>query len=363
MPTYKDYYKILGVNKNASYEEIKKAYRKLAVKYHPDRNPNNSISENKFKELTEAYEVLSDPQKRKIYDSISKKKSPQFTVNKTHTQDANGPFSGFDDIFEKYFGENFKKKENQKSTNEIKTPKKGKDINYTLKLSLEEAFSGKKAYVMIPLYEICTACGGTGLNKGSTKTICKKCGGTGNLNKSEGFFNIKYKCPDCGGNGFIIKSPCMECNGLGVKENTKNISLNIPAGVDNGTKLKYSGYGNSGINGGIAGDLFVIIKILPNERFEKEGNDLITIVVIDFIDAILGTEITIQTIDKKNIKLAIPPGTQNNSILRLKDYGMKSINKSTRGDLHVKLNVKLPHKINDRTKELLMELKKELSKI
>jgi molecular chaperone DnaJ len=362
MSNYKiDYYKILGVSKKSTTEEIKKAYRKLAIKFHPDKNPGNIEAENKFKEIKEAYEILSDPQQRKIYDRY--KDSPfgfDFTTARNKTNSSSDFFNEFDDIFNDFFGGKTRKTSRSSSNN--KAPKRGRDIRYELTLTLEEAYTGKRIEMEIPREEICSLCNGTGANQGTSKKICKTCNGKGQVTRSQGFFNLKYTCPDCNGTGIEIESPCKKCNGKGVLEKNKKVTLNIPSGVETGTKLKYSGQGSFGINGGPSGDLFVIINVKSHKTFKREGNDIIINIDIDFTDAVFGCEKSVKAINGKHIKLKIPAGTQNGTKFVLKGYGIKDLNSEDIGDMIVINNIIIPTNLTQKQKELLMEFKKEMKK-
>ncbi len=352
-----DYYKILGISKKSSTEEIKKAYRKLAIKYHPDKNPGNIEAERKFQEINEAYEILSDPKQRKMYDNY--KNSPfrfDFASKNSSSSDF---FNGFDDLFNEFFGTSFDK-ENKSSKS--KTPRRGRDIRYELTLTLKEASSGKQIEMEIPREEFCTLCNGTGANQGSSKNICNTCNGTGQVSRSQGFFNIKYSCPDCGGTGIEIESPCPKCKGRGVIDNHKKITLNIPAGVDSGTKLKYSGQGSSGINGGYSGDLFILITVKPHNTFLRDGTDLIYNLNISYTDAVFGCEKFVNTLNGDRIKINIPSGTQNGSKFVIKNHGIKDLNSDNIGNLLVITNIIIPTKLTQKQKELLLEFEKEMKK-
>lgn len=365
-----DFYKILGISKKASIEEIKKAYRKLAVKYHPDKNPGNVEAENKFKEITEAYKTLSDPNKRKIYDRYGNDDLFGFGngfTNKTNADD----FKGFDDIFDNFFGgfsssakdnqNNYKNQYNNVKT-DANAPKKGRDIRYEINLTLQEAVNGKQIEMEIPREEPCTLCKGTGTKPGTTKKLCSDCKGTGQQSRTQGFFNVKYTCQKCKGTGYEISIPCPKCGGRGVIDKIKKVTLNIPEGVETGTKLKYSGQGSLGINGGPPGSLYIIINVQPDPFYERQDNDLLCEMRISFIQAVLGTEIMLNTPDNKQIKLKVPPGTQNGKVFRLKGYGVKDINSKEKGDINVRIQVAIPTKINERQKELLRMFENEFEK-
>lgn len=357
----KDYYKILGVSKRFTDEELKKAYRRLAIKYHPDKNPNDKESENKFKEITEAYEVLSNPEKRKLYDRLGDDPFG-FGYNSNNYED-DSVFKGFDDLFDRFFSGDNANKEKSSSYKEKKVdedmPKRGRDIRYELNLTLEEAVNGKQIDMEIPREDLCSLCAGTGAKRGTQKKKCPECNGTGQISKSEGFFDIKYICPKCKGSGMEIEELCPKCNGKGSFERNKRLALNIPPGVDSGSKLKYSGQGANGVNGGPNGDLFIIIDVKNHKFFTRKDDDLICELPISFTQAVLGAEKTIKTLDNRRIKLKIPPGTPTGKILKLQGYGVKNISSNKRGDIKVKVFIEVPTEISQRQKELLLEFEKE----
>ena len=349
-----DYYKVLGVEKNASQDEIKKAYRKLAVKYHPDRNPNDKDAE-KFREITEAYEVLSDEKKRSNYDKFGSAEKSNFYD--FHGSGFSGDeFSRFSDIFNDFFNmSGFKGHTNtgtHRTANTPNSPKKGEDIQISKTISLNDAVfgtGGRKINIKFTRMEKCQSCSGTGTIPGSKKESCKTCGGTGRLEKVSGFFRIAQMCPRCNGTGISNSMSCIKCSGRGLVPKDKEVSINIPAGLQDGKRIVIPKMGNEGVNGGENGDLIIRIRVLSHSNFERQGNDLYCAVPISFTQAILGSEIHIQNLNGDNLKISIPAGTQNGKLLRLKDQG------GPLGDLYVKILVTEPVVISEKQKELLKE--------
>jgi molecular chaperone DnaJ len=352
----RDYYEILGVSRSATLDEIKAAYRKLALKYHPDRNKNDRAAEEKFKEATEAYEVLSDPEKRQAYDRFGKAgvdgMGGQGFGYRAYT-DFSDIFGDIGDIFSEFFGGAYR------STG----VRRGSDLRYNVEITLEEAAEGKEIKVEIPRNETCEDCGGTGAARGSRPQICPLCQGSGQVRTTQGFFSVTTTCPQCRGTGKIIKDPCRSCNGTGVKEKRRTLNIRIPPGVETGSRLKVSGEGETGPNGGPPGDLYVVTHIKRHPMFERQGNDLVVIANIPVTTAIAGGEIEVPLIDGKRAKLKIPPGTQSNQIFRLKGKGMPMMGGRGRGDQHVIIHVMIPKSLNGRARDLIRELDSELEKI
>ncbi len=355
----RDYYEILGVSRNATLEEIKAAYRKLAMKYHPDRAKDDPQAEEKFKEATEAYEILSDPQKREAYDKYGKAGVDGFGSEgfgyKAYT-DFSDIFSGFRDIFSDLFG-------SRGFYEDSEYYKRGADLRYNLEITLEEAALGKEITIQIPRQEVCDVCNGSGAKKGSRLQICSLCQGTGRVRSTRGFFSITTTCPQCNGSGKIIRDPCSDCSGTGFVEKERKISVKIPPGVENGSKIRIKGEGEAGMDGGGRGDLYIFTYIKKHTIFERSGDDLIVKVSIPITTAILGGEIEVPLIDGKKAKLKIPSGIQNGQLLRLKGKGMPSVNGRGRGDQIIEIYIQIPDRTNSRIIELVKEIDKELAKL
>ncbi len=345
----KDYYEILGISRNASEEEIKKAYRRMALKYHPDRNPGDKEAEERFKEAAEAYEVLRDPEKRRLYD--------QFGHEGLRTTGFSGfrgfedIFSTFSDIFEEFFGFGTSSRRHEYQT-------RGADIRYELRISFIDAAKGKETEIEIPKHEICSQCGGSGAAPGTTPTTCPTCGGHGKIVRSQGFFRISSTCPHCNGEGKIIRNPCTRCSGTGLERRIKRVNIKIPPGVYTGARLRLRGEGEASPYGGPPGDLYVVLYVEEDDFFERdEHNNLYCRIPISFVQAVLGTEIEVPTLNGKK-KLSIPKGTQPGQVFRLKGEGFPHIRGSGNGDLIVEIDVKIPKKINHRQEEILREYAK-----
>jgi molecular chaperone DnaJ len=344
----KDYYEVLGVSRNADPQEIKKAYRKAAIQYHPDRNPGDQAAEENFKEASEAYEVLSDPRKRELYDNYGHDglKQTGFTG-----------FSGFDDIFSHFsdiFGDlfgfgGFQRREHRKN--------RAADQRFDLTVSFEEAIFGTKKEIVVPRYETCLACRGTGCEKGAKPEQCPQCNGRGHVVHSQGFFTITTGCSKCRGSGTIIRKICPQCKGTGREIVEKKLSLNIPAGVDNGTRLRIAGEGEQGDKGTFAGDLYVFISVQPHEIFKRDENDLHVFIPVSYVQAVLGDQIEIPT-PEGNEKLFVEPGTQVGEIKKLSGRGVPSLKGYGKGDLYIHLDIVIPSNISKEEKELLEKIRK-----
>jgi len=343
----RDYYEILGVHRAAQEEEIKKAYRKLAMKYHPDRNPGDQEAEERFKEAAEAYEVLRDSEKRGIYDRFGHE-----GLAGTGFRGFAGfedIFSSFGDIFEDFFG--FGARGGRRTR-----ARKGNSLRYDLELTLEEAFSGKEQEIAFKKWASCEACEGSGMTPGSERKTCGTCQGRGQVYRSQGFFQIGTTCPVCQGEGSIITDPCQECKGRGKLRIDRKITLKIPPGVDTGSQLRLQGEGEPGEYGAPPGDLFVVIHLKEHEFFKREGAHLICEIPISFVQAALGSTISIPVLDGDGTRdFEIPAGTQPGDILTLPGLGMPGLQRDRRGDLYVRVNVKIPRKLTARQKELLGE--------
>lgn len=347
----RDYYEILGVTRTASEQEIKSSYRKLAMQYHPDRNPGNHEAEEKFKECTEAYSVLIDTEKRQRYDQFG------------HAGVNGGPggFGGFDpsnfqdfgdifgDIFSDFFGVNVGGGGGRRRA------QRGGDARADLNLTFEEAAFGKKAQVKVRRYEPCEECHGSGSAKGKGPSTCATCGGRGQVRYQQGFFSIARTCPACQGMGRVISDPCHKCKGEARVMHERTIDVTVPAGVEDGTRIRYQEQGDAGANGAPAGDLYVVLHVKPHPFFEREGKDLYCSVPVSFPQAALGAEIVIPTLDGEH-KLKVPEGTQSGTTFRVRGKGLQALQSSGKGDLFVRVRVQTPSKLNKKQRELLEEL-------
>jgi molecular chaperone DnaJ len=345
----KDFYEILGVQKNASDDEIKKSYRKLAMKYHPDRNKDDKESERKFKEVSAAYEILKDSEKRSAYDQYGHDAFRQGGGGQGF-----GDFGGgFSDIFEEFFGGGFGGQSRQRG------PQRGNDLRYNMSVSLQEAYSGKKSQIRIPSYEGCDLCSATGSADKTGPSTCSTCGGQGKVRSTQGFFSIERPCPTCGGEGSSIKNPCLKCSGTGQVKKQKTISVTIPAGVDTGTRIRISGEGEPGQRGAGNGDLYIFVEVQKDKLFEREEENIFCQIPISITTAILGGDVEVPTIEGKKARLNIPPGTQSETQFRLKGKGMSILRQTRRGDMYVEVSVEIPVNLNSKQKAILQEFEKE----
>ena len=345
----RDYYQTLGVNRDASDEDIKKAYRKLAMKHHPDRNPDNKESEEKFKEAKEAYEVLADAKRRAAYDQFG-----HAGVEQGAGMGAGGAagFGGFADAFGDIFGDLFGGGAARgRGPNGVY---RGADLRYTLEISLEDAARGTEAKIRIPTTETCEACSGTGAKPGSKPITCTTCNGHGQVRMSQGFFSVQQTCPECHGTGKLIPDPCRTCNGSGHVKKQKTLSVKIPQGVDQDDRIRLAGEGEPGQNGGPAGDLYVVMNIKPHPVFQRDSADLHCEMPISFATAALGGSVDIPTLDGK-AQIKIPPETQSGQTFRLKNKGIKPVRGHTPGDLYCHVAIETPVHLTSRQKELLRE--------
>ena len=343
----RDFYDVLGVNKSASSAELKSAYRKLAVKHHPDKNPGDKASEDKFKEASEAYGILSDQEKKQNYDNFGHAAFEGGGGGGRH----GGGFGGadFSDIFEDFFGDfGGGGRSRGRSTNN-----RGSDLRYDLSIKLEEAYEGKKQDIKFSTTEKCNTCKGNGSKPGSSPERCTVCGGNGKVRSNQGFFTVQQTCPQCTGTGEEITNPCDDCNGQGNKQASKKISVTIPKGVDDGTRIRLTGKGEAGTKGGASGDLYLFINVHSHDLFKRSDENLFFEFPISIADAALGATIEIPTIDGGKAKIKIPDGTQNGKQFRLKGKGMPYMRGSGNGDLYVQINTEVPISLNKAQKELL----------
>lgn len=349
----RDYYEVLGVQRNATEAELKKAFRRLAMKYHPDRNPGDEETEAHFKEAKEAYEILTDARKRAAYDQFG-----HAGVDPSAGAGAGaGGFGfggGFSDIFGDVFGDIF-----GNAGRGGAQVFRGADLRYNLELSLEEAVRGTTVKIRVPTLAGCEECGGSGARKGSSPSTCTTCGGHGQVRMQQGFFSIQQTCPRCQGTGQMITDPCTACHGEGRVQTAKNLSVQVPAGVDTGDRIRLSGEGEAGHNGGPAGDLYVQIAVRPHPIFTREGNDLYCEVPISIVTAALGGELEVPTLDGR-VVLKVPAETQTGKLFRMRGKGVQSVRSSTVGDLLCRVAVETPVKLSKRQKELLEELEQTM---
>jgi molecular chaperone DnaJ len=343
----RDYYEVLGLNKDASEEEIKKAYRKLAMKHHPDRNPDSKDGEEKFKEAKEAYEILTDAEKRRAYDAYG-----HAGVN---PQMGAGPgqegFGGFAEAFGDIFSDIFGGGQGRGRASVFR----GADLRYNLEVSLEQAARGTETKIRIPTMETCETCKGSGAKPGTHPKTCDTCHGSGTVRLSQGFFSIQQTCPTCHGTGKTVTDPCATCRGAGRLKKHKTLAVKIPAGVDEGDRIRLSGEGEAGVNGGPPGDLYVVIHLKAHGVFQRDGDDLHCEMPISFTQAALGGEIDIPTLDG-SAKIKVPPETQTGQVFRLRGKGIKGVRSTYPGDLLCEVVVETPVRLTERQRELLREL-------
>lgn len=343
----RDYYEVLGIARTADDKEIKRAYRKLAMKYHPDRNPGDQESEEKFKEASEAYEVLSDEQKRGAYDQFG-----HAGVDGQAGAGFGGGGASFADIFGDVFGDIFGGAARGRTT-------RGADLRYTLELDLEEAVRGTTVKIRVPGHVDCETCGGSGAEKGTQPETCSTCRGAGQIRMQQGFFSVQQTCPHCRGAGKVIRSPCKACHGMGQVEEEKTLSVKVPPGVDTGDRIRLAGEGEPGVSGGPAGDLYVQVAVREHKIFARDGRNLYCEVPISIIDASLGGELEVPTLDGR-VKLKIPPETQTGKLFRLRGKGVAPVRGGGPGDLLCRVVVETPVNLTKRQKDLLDEFQKTL---
>jgi molecular chaperone DnaJ len=345
-PSRRDYYEVLGVERQASQEEIKKAYRKLALKFHPDRNPGNKEAEEKFKEASAAYQILGDPERRAQYDRFGHAAFEQ--------QGGFGGFdfsAGFEDLFSDIFGDFFGAGRGRSRGR----ARRGDDLRYDLEIKFEEAAFGCEKKLSVPRWKSCGGCAGRGTKGGTAPKTCPSCRGSGQIRFQQGFFSIAKTCSQCSGEGSIIADPCATCGGSGRVRVAQQLSVKIPAGVDTGSRLKLRGEGEAGLGGGPAGDLYVVVSVKEHPLFHRQGRDIVCEIPVSFTQLSLGAEIEVPTLDDDKAKLKIPAGTQTGTVFRLKDKGITDLQGYGRGDELVRVHVEVPRKLTARQRELLEE--------
>jgi molecular chaperone DnaJ len=359
----RDYYEVLGVERGASKEDIKKAYRKIAVANHPDRNPGDTAAEERFKEATEAYEVLADEKKRQAYDQFgfagvegmaggAGGGAQDFSSVFRDFEDIFGDMGGgFGGIFDQFFGGGSRRRGGRRES-----AQRGADLRYDLRVGFKDAVFGTKAEINYPKEIACDRCTGSGAEPGSGSKTCPTCGGAGQVRRNSGFFSIASACPTCQGEGTIVEKPCTKCGGSGQLKKNQKINVTIPAGVDDGRRIRIPGQGDAGPKGGPAGDLYVVVRVKPHEFFERDAYDVYCMIPITFVQAALGAEVHVPTLEDKKVKVKIPAGTQNNKILRLKNEGIPQAGSSRRGDMYLRILVTVPERLSSKEKSLLKEL-------
>lgn len=357
MATKRDYYEVLNVSRSASLDEIKKAYRKMAMQYHPDKNAGNKEAEERFKEISEAYEVLSDADKRRRYDQfghagVKSSFGPggfDFFRDFTHGADFQDVFGDFfgGSIFEDVFGRSSGRRGAARAS-------KGADLRFDLEISFEESVFGAEREVTLPISQECNMCHGSGCEPGHSKETCRRCGGQGVVIAASGFFRIQQDCPACGGRGEVINHPCRNCRGSGMVKNRQKLAIKVPPGVETGSRLRLAGKGEGGSQNGPPGDLYVVLHVLPHNIFQRENADLFCEVPVSFETAVLGGEVEAPTLEGW-ARLKIEPGTANGKILRLSGKGVYDLNARERGDLHVRLTVEIPKNISNAQRKRLKE--------
>jgi len=344
-----DFYETLGVSREADEKALKSAYRKLAMQFHPDRNPDNAEAEAKFKEVNEAYETLKDPQKRAAYDRFG---HAAFENGGMGGAGAGfGAAGGFSDIFEDIFGEMMGGGRARRGGGR----ERGADLRYNMEITLEEAYAGKTAQVRVPSSITCEVCSGSGATPGSEPVTCSTCGGAGRVRAASGFFSIERTCPACNGRGQTIEDPCTNCHGEGRVIQERSLSVNIPAGIEDGTRIRLAGEGEAGFRGGPAGDLYIFISVKPHEFFQRDGSDLYCKVPISMTKAALGGQFEVATMDGAYARVKVPEGTQSGRQFRLKGKGMPVLRQAQMGDLYIQITVETPQNLSKRQRELLQE--------
>jgi molecular chaperone DnaJ len=345
-----DFYETLGVQRGADEKELKSAFRKLAMQFHPDRNPGDEQAERKFKEINEAYETLKDPQRRAAYDRFGHAAFEQGGMG------GGGGFGagGFSDIFEEFFGDMMGGGRRRSSSGR----ERGADLRYNMEITLEEAFTGKTAQIHVPASISCDECSGSGARAGTQPTTCAMCSGSGRVRAAQGFFSIERTCPQCQGRGQTISDPCPKCAGQGRVTEDRSLSVNIPAGIEDGTRIRLAGEGEAGFRNGPSGDLYIFLTVRPHEFFQRDGADLYCKVPISMTSAALGGAFEVATLDGTQSRVKVPEGTQNGRQFRLKGKGMPILRQPTVGDLYIQVAVETPQNLTKRQRELLEEFEK-----
>lgn len=349
----RDFYDVLGVSRDADEKDLKSAYRKLAMKYHPDRNPGDGEAEARFKEVNEAYDTLKDAQKRAAYDRFG------------HAAFENGGMGGrgghpgdfasaMSDIFDDFFGMAGGRRSGGRD--------RGADLRYNLEISLEEAYSGKAVEIVVPTSVSCEACSGTGAKPGTKPAVCRTCGGSGRVRAAQGFFTLERTCPSCQGRGEVIADPCGTCSGTGRKTVNRTLSVNIPAGIEDGTRIRLAGEGEAGLRGGPSGDLYIFLSIRPHAFFQRDGADLYCRVPISMTTAALGGQFDVPTLGGEMTRVKVPEGTQTGKQFRLRGKGMPVLRSAQHGDIYIQVTVETPTALTKRQRELLAEFEAESSK-
>ena len=354
-----DYYKTLGVGRDAGADELKKSYRKLAMKYHPDKNPDDKAAEKQFKEISEAYDVLKDDQKRAAYDRFGHDAFEQAGAGGPGGPGGPGGFgggfaSGFADIFDEMFGD-FGAQRQAGPGGPGGLGGKGADLRFNMEVTLEQAFSGNKKEIRIPTSVACAECKGTGSAAAAAPATCGTCQGHGRIRAQSGFFTVERTCPTCGGRGTVIKTPCSNCGGQGRVHHEKKLSVNIPQGVEDGTRIRLAGEGEAGLRGAPPGDLYIFLSLRPHRLFQRDGADIHCRVPISMTTAVLGGSVEVPTLEGKLVRVTIPAGTPTGHQFRLKNKGMTVLRSQARGDMFVQAMVETPVNLTDRQKELLRE--------
>ncbi|MEN3601664.1 molecular chaperone DnaJ [Brucella abortus] len=348
-----DYYEALGVTRTADDKTLKAAFRKLAMQYHPDRNPDDPEAERKFKEIGEAYETLKDPRKRAAYDRFGHAAFENGGMGGGFGNGFGGA-GGFADIFEDIFGEMMGGGRRRSNGGR----ERGADLRYNMEVTLEEAYAGKTAQIRVPTSITCDECSGSGAKPGSQPTTCTMCSGSGRVRAAQGFFSVERTCPGCNGRGQIIKDPCEKCHGQGRVTQERSLSVNIPTGIEDGTRIRLAGEGEAGLRGGPAGDLYIFLSVKPHEFFQRDGADLYCKVPISMTTAALGGQFEVSTLDGTQTRVKVPEGTQNGKQFRLKGKGMPVLRQSVTGDLYIQIDIETPQNLSKRQRELLEEFEK-----